>query len=115
EQADALRVCGSASLLPLRVRLPLQVVVEQDVVGEIEPRLRQGVWTSIAQRRGPIGPCPLLLMGVNRTEERIVVQPPRLLGGVGLERLGAFSAATPLAIAKPFECRSERALLQRPD
>ena len=115
EQTDALRVCGGARLLPLRVGLPLQVLVEQDVVGELEPRLRQGVRPSIAHRLGPVGPRPLVLTGVNRTEQRVVVQPPRLLGGVGLERLGAFGAAAPLAFEKLSEGRRERALLQRPD
>ena len=43
EQTDAVGVCGGASLLPLRVRQPLQVLVKQDVVGQLEPRLRQRV------------------------------------------------------------------------
>ncbi len=79
EQRDAVGVRGGAGVLPLAVGDPLQVLLEQHLVGELAPRAIDRRRLAALQRLGPLHPRPLALARVEGAKQAVVLEPPGLL------------------------------------
>ena len=110
EQGDVAR--RRARRVPLLVGDPLQVPAVQDVVREIEARLRERGRLPFPQRRGPLEPRPLTLARAQRAKEGVLIEPPGLLVDVRLKPLSPWCMRDPLAVAKPRKRLTENGLLQ---
>ena len=113
EQRDAVRVL--ARVLPLRAGEPLQVLMEQHLVGKLAARAIDRRRLAALQLDRPLGPRPLVLAHVERAEEAVVLDPPRLLAGVRAQRPRARGVAPPLGLEEALERGAQRRVFQAPD
>ena len=90
-------------LLPLRPGEPLEVLLEQDLIGEVAARAIDRRRIAALERLRPFHPRPLLLAQMQRAKQAVVLEPPRLLADVGLKRPAALAAAAPLALEKALD------------
>src|SRR6185295_15990294 len=83
EQLDAVRVL--ARVLPLRAGEPLQILVEHHFVRQLPARAIDRRWLAALEASRPLGPGLFVLAHVERAEETVVLDPPRLLARVRAE------------------------------
>src|SRR5262245_16795704 len=107
--------CARASVHPLRARGPLEVLVEQHFVGELATCAIDGGRLAPLQLDRPFGPQPLLLARVQRAEQAVVLDPPRLLARIGAKRPASIGVAPPLLVEEPAEGRPQVRQLQPAD
>ena len=94
---------------------PLQVLIEEDLAGETATRFGNRRRFAALQRPGPLGPRAFSLARVERAEDRVVFDPPRLLGHKSLQLASAIGAAAPLGLLEARERSAKRRTLQTPD
>jgi hypothetical protein len=104
-----------ARVLPLRAGEPLQVLMEHDLVGELAARAIDGRRLAPLQLDRPLGPRALVLAHVQRAEEAVVLDPPRLLARIRAQRPRARGVAPPLGLEEALECGAERRIFQATD
>ena len=100
---------------PLDRRLPLHVLIEQDVPHELAPRVIDVGGFAALERRGPFRPRALVLAGMDRPKKRVVFDPPRLLADERLQLARARRIVTPVVSAEPLERGPQRRELQPAD
>ena len=96
-------------------RQPLQVGVEEDLLRQFLPRLRQRLGAPLAQRRIPFLPRASLLARVQRPEQRVVVEPPPRAVHEDAQPVRARAVRVPLVRAEVLERGAEDAVLQGAD
>jgi hypothetical protein len=102
EQRDTVCRGRSPRLPPLRVGQPLQVLVIQHIGPDL-PGAFKGVSIPAPERLRPFGPRPVLFSTMNRPEQGVVVEPPRLAGDERPQRDGARRVAAPFLFAEALE------------
>src|SRR4030095_1597217 len=110
EQLDA--VGPLARALPLRASEPLQVLIKDDLVGKFLPGAIDRRRLTALELDRPFGPRPLALARVQRAKQAVVLDPPRLLAGVGAQRPRPHRVAAPLPLEKSGERSAQRRVLQ---
>src|SRR6185436_9432917 len=113
EQLDA--VGALARALPLRAGNPLQVLVEDDLVGQLAARAVDRRRLATLQLSRPFGPRTLALARVQRTKQAVVLDPPRLLAAVAAQRACPRRVASPLGIEETLERGAQRRIFQAAD
>jgi hypothetical protein len=98
----------------LLVGQPLEVLPVTDLVLELGPRLGHRGGVAGAKPLRPFGPRRRAPALVQRPEQRVVVEPPRLLVGESAKRPRPFTGAADLGVAKPVEGPPQRHLFQAP-
>src|SRR5580765_5942628 len=104
-----------ARLSPLRVCDPLHVLMEEHVIRKIPAGIGEATFFMIAKRSRPLGPGTLALCRVEGAKQRVILDPPRLLGHEGRQRRRTTRLAMPFEVDKPLEGRSQRLTLQPAD
>ncbi len=94
DQRDAVEV--ATGLLPLALRDPLRPADLEDRLGMRGACLRDGLDVARRQSGRPLPPRARRVVVVQRAEERVVVEPPALLGDVGLQVPGPRRVSRPL-------------------
>ena len=112
EQRDAVRT--PAGLLPLRAGEPLQILLEQHFGRELAARAIDRRRLAALEIGRPFSPRAFLLARVQRAEEAVVLNPPRLLADVRAKRARAVRVRPPLELEKPLERHAQRGVLQPP-
>ena len=111
EDADAGRAPGG---LPLLLGDPLQVGPIAPLLGERRRGLAHRRRVGEGQCRRPVPPRPLLVRGVDGAKRGVGVEPPRLAGLVGAERVGPGRGARQLVVHEPHVGAAQPAHLERP-
>src|SRR3954449_12427385 len=104
-----------ARAVPLRAGEPLQILLEQHLVGELAARAVDRRRLAALQIDRPFAPRPLAFARVHCPEQRVILDPPRLLADVAAERARAIGVATPLGLDEAVEGGTQRRDLQPPD
>src|SRR5512138_948471 len=73
-ERDAVR--ASPRVAPLRMRDPLGVLMKQNLTRQLSTRAGDSGLVMDAQSLRPLGPRPLALRGMDRTEHGVLVDPP---------------------------------------
>ena len=105
----------TARRVPLRGRLPLQVLIEQHVGHQLPPRAVDVGGLAALERGGPLGPWAFAVARVNRSKQRVVLDPPRLFADECLQVARAPGIVAPLRRAEPIERRPQRRVLEAAD
>src|SRR5207253_31803 len=106
EQGDAAR--PFTRLSPLRCGEPLQVLVKEHLAGELAADAIDGGRITALQIARPFGPGPFVLAHVNRAEQAVVLDPPRLLADEHPQRARAMGVAPPFRFDEALARRSRR-------
>jgi hypothetical protein len=94
---------------------PLQVLLEQHLARELTARMIDVGRFAALKGVGPQRPRPFPLARVDRSEERVVLNPPRLLAEKCLQLPAPRRAAAPFGLEKSRERRPERRFFQTAD
>src|SRR4029453_8378490 len=95
-------------LLPLRSGDPLQVLLEQHLARQLAARTIDVGRVATLKRGRPLGPWALPLARMDRTEQRVVLHPPRLLAEERLQQPRPGGVAAPVSLEKSRERHPER-------
>ena len=87
-------------VLPLGVGDPLQVLLEQHLARQLTARMIDVGRFPALKRVGPLGPRALPLTRMDRTEERVILNPPRLLAEKRLQLPAPGRVAAPVSLEK---------------
>src|SRR5262249_27114463 len=113
EERDAVRVLSRAA--PLRGSGPLQVLMEQHLVGQFASRGGDGWRIATLELLRPLGPGALLLARVDRAEQAVVLEPPGLFARERPQFARSFGVGVPFVIDEALERAPQRRMLQTPD
>src|SRR5439155_19660685 len=94
---------GTSRLLPLQRGQPLQILLKQHFVGELATGAVDGRGLSSLELDRPHRPRMFLLVRVNRAENGVVLDPPRLFADEALKRKSARGAVRPLGVNESLE------------
>src|SRR5207249_3712688 len=94
---------------------PLQILVEANFARQLAPRFRDGRRLTPLQRVWPLRPGAFAFARMQRTEDRVVFDPPRLLAQKRRQLAAAHGTAAPLGFGKTREGGAQRRLFQPSD